>query len=135
MNKATKIPIIAIVVLIIFAVTMFYLRGEEDTWVKDSRGVWIEHGKPSTKPAEAVKQEEVISRAKEIFLMIKKEDEESLVVGPCLGQIEPDWVLDVVHNPRTTADDLSENQCLDYTNSTAKHLVELDLDGNVVRVN
>ncbi|MBI2022129.1 hypothetical protein HYS93_04625 [Candidatus Daviesbacteria bacterium] len=55
--------------------------------------------------------------------------------GPCLtNDLLPEWVADIVHSPRESIDDLSENQCQAYLEGRAKHFVELDLDGNVVRV-
>jgi hypothetical protein len=55
----------------------------------------------------------------------------------CLGTIEIDgigYAVDIVHVPRTQEDNLSENQCEDYRNRKVSHFVELDKDGNVVRV-
>lgn len=54
--------------------------------------------------------------------------------GPCLtNALTPDWVLDIVHNPRQPIDDLPENQCPAYLEGRARHFVELDPDGNLVR--
>ncbi len=55
--------------------------------------------------------------------------------GPCLtNDLMPGWVADIVHNPRQPVDDLPGNQCQAYLEGRAKHFVELDLKGNVVRV-
>jgi len=55
--------------------------------------------------------------------------------GPCLSDhLIDDWVLDVVHNPRQPIDDIPANQCTAYRNGTAHHFVEMDMEGNVVRV-
>lgn len=55
--------------------------------------------------------------------------------GPCLSNALMDaWVVDVVHNPRIPLDDAPENQCIAYLEGGATHFVELDLNGNVVRV-
>lgn len=55
--------------------------------------------------------------------------------GPCLtNDLIPNWVADIVHNPRTAADDLSENQCQAYIEGRAKHFVELDQQGIIVRI-
>lgn len=59
---------------------------------------------------------------------------DDLTDGPCLSnRIIDDWVADIVHSPRTAADDQPENQCADYRNGTAHHFVELDLEGNLIR--
>jgi hypothetical protein len=55
--------------------------------------------------------------------------------GPCLSNdLMPDWVVDIVHSPREVIDDLPHNQCQRYIDGFSKHIVELDLSGNVVRV-
>lgn len=55
--------------------------------------------------------------------------------GPCLSNdLLPDWVVDISHNPRQKLDDLPENQCQAYIEGRAKHFVELDLEGEVIRV-
>lgn len=55
--------------------------------------------------------------------------------GPCLtNDLSPNWVADLVHNPRIKDDDLGKNQCQAFLEGRAKHFVELDLDGNLVRV-
>lgn len=55
--------------------------------------------------------------------------------GPCISNnLFPEWVADTVHRPRVDSDNLPKNQCLEYLEGRAKHFVELDLEGNVVRV-
>ena len=55
--------------------------------------------------------------------------------GPCLSNdLLPDWVVDIAHNPRQKLDDLPENQCQAFIEGRAKHFVELDLKGEVIRV-
>ncbi len=55
--------------------------------------------------------------------------------GPCLtNDLMPGWVVDIVHSPREPMDDLPQNQCPAYLEGRAKHFVELDTNGNLVRV-
>lgn len=55
--------------------------------------------------------------------------------GPCLtNDLMPGWVVDIVHNPRQAIDDLPHNQCPAYVEGRANHFVELDTNGNLVRV-
>lgn len=73
------------------------------------------------------------ARAKEFYnsLVVQGED---LANGPCLtDNLTSGWVADLVHNPRLDVDNQPLNQCPSYLNGTAKHLVELDLQGNFVR--
>jgi hypothetical protein len=53
--------------------------------------------------------------------------------GPCLGVVSPGWVADVAHDPREPVDDEPANQCEAYRTGRAKHYVELDPDGKVIR--
>ncbi len=54
--------------------------------------------------------------------------------GPCLSNdLMPGWVADLVHDPRIALDELPENQCQAYFEGRAKHFVELDLQGRLVR--
>lgn len=55
--------------------------------------------------------------------------------GPCLtNDLIPGWVVDIVHNPRELMDDLPQNQCQAYLEGRAKHFVELDMEGNLIRI-
>ena len=69
------------------------------------------------------------------FYRQKKGRGEDLSTGPCLTEsLMPDWVVDIVHNPRQPIDDLGENQCQSFREGRSKHFVELDLNGNLVKV-
>jgi len=62
----------------------------------------------------------------------------------CLGVIEVpnddcdnsdyEYAVDIVHVPRTQEDNLAENQCEAYRNKSVSHFIELDKEGNVVRI-
>ncbi|MBI2595437.1 hypothetical protein HYW46_01735 [Candidatus Daviesbacteria bacterium] len=55
--------------------------------------------------------------------------------GPCLtNDLLPGWVADIAHTPRQKIDDFPENQCSAFREGRAKHFVELDPDGNVIKV-
>ncbi len=57
-----------------------------------------------------------------------------LSAGPCLGLIGPDWVADIVHDPRQPVDDDPANQCAEYRSGEATRFVELTPDGTVLRI-
>lgn len=93
--------------------------------------VWNKQDEPETtlKPGEAP-----ISAAQTLFRQRLAEGM-SMENGPCLtNDLKPGWVVDIVHNPRQTVDDLEENQCAAYMEGRAQHFIELDLKGNIVRV-
>ena len=65
----------------------------------------------------------------------RKDAGEDFETGPCLSNdLLPDWVVDIAHNPRQALDNLPENQCAAYIEGRAKHFVELDLEGEVIRI-
>jgi len=75
-----------------------------------------------------------IAQAKELYrqAMLNSED---LSNGPCLSNdLIPDWVADIAHNPRQAVDNQPENQCSAFREGKAHHFVELDEDGNVIKV-
>jgi hypothetical protein len=72
-------------------------------------------------------------KAKDLFKEKQKEGI-GLLDGPCLSnELMPDWVADIVHDPRQPIDDFPENQCSAISNGTAHHFVELDITGKFVR--
>lgn len=74
-----------------------------------------------------------INQAQYIYRQ-KKSTGEDFSKGPCLSNaLLPGWVLDIAHSPRQPADDQSENMCPAFLEGRAKHFVELDPDGNLVR--
>ena len=86
-----------------------------------------------SKPSK-IEQETAINQAKLLYKHTK-ENGQDLSNGPCLSNaLMKDWVLDIVHNPRQVIDDLPQNQCAAYIEGSARHFVELDLDGNLIRI-
>lgn len=51
----------------------------------------------------------------------------------CLG-VCGDYSVDIVHVPRTPADDFEENECREYREGITSGFIELDVEGNVVRI-
>lgn len=79
-------------------------------------------------------KEEAIAKAKELFEQ-KKTQGLDMSAGPCLSnEIIPGWVVDVAHSPRQAIDDQPENQCSAFREGKAQHFVELDLEGNLIKV-
>ena len=63
-------------------------------------------------------------------------DSSALELGPCLLDpipIEPDWVCDVAHSPRTAVDDNPHNQCQYYLRGESHHFVEVTPDCKLIR--
>ena len=69
------------------------------------------------------------------FFKLKAQTPEDVRDGPCLSNdLMPGWVADLAHKPRLAVDDLPENQCSSFLEGKAEHFVELDPQGNVIRV-
>jgi hypothetical protein len=87
---------------------------------------------PGQRAADAASRQRAIAGAKAAWQSAKDRGKD-LSKGPCLGEVEPDWVADVAHDPRTDDDDDPKNQCDSY-GKTAHHFVEVDEDGEVITV-
>lgn len=78
--------------------------------------------------------ETAVNQAKYLYSQ-KKLLEEDFSSGPCLSNaLLPGWVLDIAHSPRQRKDDSPGNQCPAYLEGRAQHFVELDPEGNLIRV-
>lgn len=77
---------------------------------------------------------ELIAKAKDVYAR-KVEQGLDLTNGPCLNdELDGDWVLDIAHDPREAVDDQLENECPAYRDGRAKHFIELDEEGKVIRL-
>ena len=59
---------------------IFLFGGDEDDWIKNSQGVWIKHGNPSSTPDEVLKQQDAIARAIQLYNQ-KKSDATLLITN------------------------------------------------------
>jgi len=126
--KKLHITLIIIAVVIIGAFVFLRINGE-DSWIQDSRGVWIKHGDPSKTPAEVLEQQDILLCAEELYQKIKMSNIE--LNSQCLGGCG-DYAVDIVHVPRASEDNLPENQCEDYRLGKLKHFIEFDKNGKIV---
>lgn len=109
----------------------FFLGGNEDAWIQDSRGVWIKHGNPAETPDYVSEQQKIILCAGDIFAQLSPNFDN--LSSECLGACE-NYSIDIVHVPRTAEDDKTENQCKEYFNGKTSEFIELDNKGNIVRI-
>lgn len=90
-------------------------------------------GTPALNIKATAEKDLAIAQAKELF-RAQSLDGKNFTNGPCLSNsLFPGWVADIVHDPRTSVDDDTANQCEAFVKGTAKHFVELDLEGNFIR--
>lgn len=86
------------------------------------------------KPGYSYEIDQAVNQAQNLYAQ-KKNSKEDLSNGPCLtNDLMAGWVVDLVHNPRQAIDNNKEYQCQAFREGRATHFVELDLDGEVVRV-
>lgn len=117
MNKKFKLFVLILICILVTAFVVVRIN-KKPVYKKGSSGVYDN--------AIAAAISLYSSRIKEGMNMSK---------GPCLSNdLVPDWVVDIVHAPREVIDDFPENQCQAYLEGRAHHFVELDTNGNLVRV-
>ncbi len=96
--------------------------------------LWLNTQKKEYQPGISAEFDQAVNQAQLVYRQSAKRGD-NLSSGPCLtNALLPGWVVDIAHSPRTPEDDLPANQCRAYLEGTAKHFVELDIDGNVIRV-
>jgi hypothetical protein len=120
----TGIGILAIILI------LAVFRGNEDTWLKDEKGVWVKHGNPSAIPDKVKAQQEAINCANERYKFYSGKIEFN---SQCLGRCG-NYAVDIVHVPRNAEDNLAENQCTDFLEKKVSSFIELNKNGNIVRV-
>jgi len=99
-------------------------------WIGPSADVRFE--REVVEPAD-VPLAEVVQFGQERWTMLRAEGTD-IAHGPCLddGERFPGWAIDLVRGERV--DNLPENQCPSFLAGRSPRLVELSLEGNVVRV-
>ncbi len=120
--------IVLLLMLIGWIFVRFVIGGNEDSWIKDERGVYVKHGNPLETPGYVTWQEAAIACAFDKFANFT-EEKNSQCIGTC-----GNYAVDLVSVPRTGEDNLAENQCSDYGNGFVNHFIELDKYGEIVRI-
>ncbi len=131
MDKKVTWLILAGIIIVLIAINIVLFRGDEDNWIKDSNGVWIKHGNPSNTPNDVSTQAEAITCAAGLYNTAK--DSGMIFDSQCLGKCS-DYSVDIVHVPRSTDDNLVENQCAEYRDGVTHKFIELDSKGVIIRV-
>jgi len=132
MKKKTYGIVVAVAVIVILVGVFVFLRWQEDTWIRSSTGEWVKHGEPSKIPEKVEIQQEALAEAESLYLTFKENTEK--FSSDCLGTTSNGYAVDMVHVPRTGEDDLEKNQCLDYLSGEVDKFIEVDKEGNIVRV-
>jgi predicted permease len=124
--------LIVILGLLVYGVIFIVSKFKEDDWIKDSRGLYLMHGNSSSTPTYVIEQQEAISCASSLYASasIANMSFNSQCLGTC-----GNYSIDIVNVPRISEDNLAENQCADYLLKKTTHFIELNKQGNIVRIN
>lgn len=96
--------------------------------------LWFNTEKRQYQPGISDEADRAVNQAQLLFREAQKQ-KMNFDSGPCLtNALMPNWVVDIVNNPRQEMDNLPENQCSVYLEGRAEHFVELDMQGNIIRV-
>lgn len=121
--KPQKIVIILIILAIAFGI-FYALKGNETETEKQTE-------KQETKQETELTPTEAVMRARELYQ--QKRQGGMQFSSQCLGTVGQ-YAVDIVHVPRSEEDNKPENQCQAYREGKLKHFIELDKNGNIVRV-
>lgn len=117
-NRTQLLVVTLIVITLTSLLTVFFSAKREEEY----------------KPGISDEADQAVNRAQALYHE-KKALGLNFSNGPCLtNDLLPEWVADIVHNPREEIDELSQNQCQAYREGRSKYFVEMDPDGNLVRV-
>jgi hypothetical protein len=104
------------------------------TLLENKKTSLFDQTKSSYKPGVDAQVDTAVNQANELYKQ-KKALGIDFSTGPCLtNDLMANWVVDIVHSPRIAMDDQPQNQCPAYIEGRAKHFIELDPNGNLVRV-
>lgn len=114
-------PVLFILVLLVIGVTSII------TLLINPKSYYYRPG-ISPEDDEAVRQAKVVFQEKSALGL-------DYTNGPCLtNDLMKNWVVDIVHHPRESIDDNPQYQCAAYIEGRAKRVVEMDQNGDIIRV-
>src|SRR3989344_7796669 len=95
-----------------------------------SLGTILVLGKSSIyNPGVSTTVDKAVGQARKVYEE-KKDEGINFSNGPCLSNdLVKGWVLDLVHSPRESIDNLPENQCAALREGRSTHFIEMDLEG------
>jgi hypothetical protein len=129
-KKTYWVGIIIILIIAAIFICLRVLNNGEDGWIKDSSGNWVRHGHPEGIPDFVIDSETVkcvINLYQSAYTM--KMNFNSQCLGTC-----GNYSVDIVNVPRNSDDNLLENQCSDYKNNLTTNFIEIDKQGNIIRI-
>ncbi|MFZ6036529.1 MAG: hypothetical protein ACOYUK_05315 [Patescibacteria group bacterium] len=127
------IIIIIIIIAALGAGVYFMLATRSGTEDDSVNGAEVLSGAADVQLKTQADRDLAVAKAYELYRQAIIDDID-LSDGPCLSnQAIEDWVVDVAHDPRQDVDNDPANQCSGFRSGAAKHFVELDPQGNLIR--
>jgi len=123
-----KIPLVLFVIIFIAAAALFIVKSQNK---KQTLSPSASSPQPSADISNKI-DDDALKNALNAYAQAKQKGTD-LSNGPCLGLVASDWIADITHNPRQPVDDKEENQCSEFRSGQAKHFIELDPDGKLIR--
>jgi len=123
-SKNYLIYTVVALAVVVLALIIILLRGNEFNLLG-------KQGDSSSVSDKVQMQENALRCAHELYndFASSKIRIDSQCLGVCFG-----YAVDFVHVPRNSSDDSKENQCSDYASGRVVNFIELDRNGDVVRV-
>jgi hypothetical protein len=128
----TKLPIIAVAIIIFIFLSAVYLTFFQKKAVAPIDTTQVSNPSQSTQEAAPAVGDDILKNALNLYIQ-KKAENTNFSEGPCLGLATEDWVVDIAHSPRQPQDDKAQNQCPDFREGRAHHFIELDPDGKLIK--
>lgn len=96
--------------------------------------IWYQTGNGQILGAAAAEERNLaISKAYNLYEEYKNSGT-NFKSGPCLtNNLIEGWALDIVHDPKIAVDNEPQNQCSDYLYGRVGHIVELDINGRLIK--
>ncbi len=138
MKKAKRGSLVIIVfVLIILVILGIFLFGSEENDKILSNTTNQEDNnepEPPSLPDYMIDQQTAITQALQLYR--EKKSEGMIFISQCLGIVgnNTKYAVDIVSVPRNSVDNLPENQCSEYRTKQVTHFIELDKEGDIVRI-
>ncbi|MFA5855739.1 MAG: hypothetical protein WC867_00125 [Candidatus Pacearchaeota archaeon] len=123
---------VSLIILCLIIIAWFlYFRIQEDNWMRNSQGMYEEHGNPAIMPDYVAIQKNAINCAYEKYNLAKLNG--TIFNSQCLGTCG-EYAVDIVSSPRNEEDNKIENQCKAYRIGSVKKFIELDKEGKLLLV-
>jgi len=128
MEKKYFITVVITIIFIIIIALFLILPQKQSAQEQESQ-------KTTIGPVNYIEEQRLaVMQALELYHQEKQKGTE--FSSQCLGTVGKNikFAVDIVNIPRNQEDNNPENQCQDFRSGEIKHFIELDKNGNIVRI-